>query len=107
MCITMRLACNWDVDVTDAVERHRPAAVLLNFLGFDYQAGNDIAGILRAFWTDGEKPALRPCCIVAVGRNRESLMSLFTDGKILEAFDVRFFSDHEDGVRCLKERLEH
>jgi hypothetical protein len=91
--------------VIETVEADRPAAVVLNFLGFEYVWGNDIGGIVRAFFRRGETPSLRPCGIVAKGRTARSLRSLLELGKLTKTFDITFFEDVDEAVRHLRSRL--
>lgn len=92
----------------EALKRHQPAAVVLDFLPFKYRFGNDIGGIVQAFvrkGTDG-KVAIRPSAIVATGRTAKSLMSLLQPAKVLDEFGVRFFPDVSSAVEHLRTKLE-
>jgi hypothetical protein len=94
--------------VAEALERHQPAAVVLDFLNFKYRFGNDIGGIAMAFVrrdSDG-KAGIRPTAIVATGRTAKSLMSLLQPTRLLDDFAVRFFLDVSSAVEHLRVRLE-
>jgi hypothetical protein len=94
--------------LAEALERHQPAAVVLDFLNFKYRFGNDIGGIVQAFVCDDAdgKAVTRPSAIVATGRTAKSLMSLLQPMYVLDDFAVRFFLDVSSAVEHLRVRLE-
>jgi len=91
--------------VITAVEAGKPAAVILNFLRFKYVFGNDIAGIVRAFYRKGAGTRLRPCGIVARGKTAESMRNLLEIGQLMEIFDVDFFETVPEALDQLRSKL--
>ena len=93
--------------VAETVHQNNPAAVVLNFLEFDYVFGNDIAGILCAFFNRSadKKITIRPCAIVATGQTAKSLLSLIQSGNLLKVFDIQFAESIDAAVEQLRSRL--
>jgi hypothetical protein len=93
--------------VEETVHQNNPAAVVLNFLKFDYVFGNDIAGILCAFFkrSADKKITIRPCVIVATGQTAKSLLSLIQSGNLLKVFDIQFAESIDAALEQLRSRL--
>ncbi len=93
--------------VEETVHQTNPAAVVLNFLEFDYVFGNDIAGIQCAFFnrSTDKKITIRPCAIVANGQTAKSLLSLIQSGNLLQVFDIQFAESIDAAVEQLRSRL--
>jgi hypothetical protein len=94
--------------VIETVKAEQPAAVVLNFLGFRYVGGDDIGGIVFAFFFFGEggDATVRPCSIVAKGSTASSLLSLLKLGRLTQIADITFFEDVGEAVHHLRSRLE-
>jgi hypothetical protein len=93
--------------VEETVHQTNPAAVVLNFLEFEYVFGNDIAGIQWAFFNRSadKRITIRPCAIVAKGQTAKSLLSLIQSGNLLRMFDIQFAESIEAAVEQLRSRL--
>ena len=91
--------------VTKTVEADLPAAVILNFLRFKYVFGDDIGGIVHAFFRKGEGTRLRPCGIVARGKTAKSMRNLLELAQLTEYFDVSFFEAVPEALDHLRSRL--
>jgi hypothetical protein len=72
--------------VEETVHQINPAAVVLNFLEFEYAFGDDIAGIQWAFFirSADERITIRPCAIVAKGRLPSRCSVSFNQGICFE-----------------------
>lgn len=90
------------------LRQHEPAAVVLDFLQFEYRFGNDIGGISQAFFRKGPdgKAVTRPCAIVATGCAAEALVSLLRPTKLLEVCGVRSCPDVRSAFDNVRARLE-
>jgi hypothetical protein len=91
--------------VIKTVEADEPAAVVLNFIKFKYVFGDDIGGIVRAFYRKGETTRLRPCVIVARGKTAKSMRTLFEMAQLTKCFDVRFLEAVPEALDYLRSRL--
>jgi hypothetical protein len=93
--------------VEETVHQTNPAAVVLNFLEFEYVFGNDIARIQWAFFSRSadKKHTLRPCAIVAKGQTAKSLLSLIQSGNLLRVFDIQFSESIAEAVEKLRSML--
>ena len=94
--------------LVETLKQHQPAAVVLDFSQFKYRSGNDIGGIVQAFFrkhSDG-KVTIRPSAIVATGSTATALMSLLQPTKILDVCSVCFFPDVNSAVDHLQTRLD-
>lgn len=93
--------------VEETVQQTDPAAVVLNFLEFEYVFGNDIAGIQCAFFNRSadKKFTIRPCAIVAKGQTAKSLLSLIQSGNLLRVFDIQFAENIDAAVEQLRSML--
>jgi hypothetical protein len=89
--------------VRDAIAAHSPtAAVVINLLGYNYQAGDDISGLFEAF-IDHNRRAPRPACIVATGTTYASMRAFFASARLLDAFQLEFVTSLEDAVAWLRQ----
>ena len=50
------------------IQEHRPSAVLLNLLDFDYIYGNDLQALISVATFNEELKSFNQCAIVAEGR---------------------------------------
>jgi hypothetical protein len=80
----------------------RPAAIIFNLLDYRYACGNDVTTLFVAAY-DHEAKKLRPVYIAATGETYTSLLNLFKQGKIQEAFDVKFVDSVEEAVERLQQ----
>jgi len=94
--------------VAEALKRHQPAAIVLDFLRFEYRFGNDIGRIVQAFADEGSEgnTAILRAAIVATGRTARSPRSLLTSAKILEGFGVKFFPEVNTAPEYVRAKLE-
>ena len=93
----------------DTLLANRAAAVILEFLGFEYLFGNDIGGIACAFvFPDEQMGAARvhPCAIVATGRTERGLRESLEWSGYTKQLDVSFFSSSEEALAHLRMKLE-
>ena len=63
----------------EAVASERPNGVLVDLLQYDYEFGNDVCGLFFA-GRRKESPTIVPTCIVAVGKTRAGIESLYVAG---------------------------
>jgi hypothetical protein len=82
------------------------AGILFNLLEYRYVAGNDVT-VLYIAALDRTTPVLRirPVCIVATGKTRDSLYAWFTGAKIIHACKVDFADTVATGLKRLRAHL--
>ena|SRR5215472_12987926 len=81
----------------DAVASERPLGVLIDLLKYEYEFGNDVSVLFLAGWHRKSK-TLVPTCIVAIGKTRASLESLYRAG----SFELEpYLSFAESAVEAL------
>lgn len=78
--------------------------VVIDLLEYEYVFGNDLAALLVAFYDKNAKK-LRPSCIVAKGKTRTAIETLFRDGRLLDALDLTFASTVEEALVGLRLKL--
>ena len=93
--------------VEEIVHQTNPAAVVLNFLEFEYVFGDDIAGIQWAFFNRSadKRITIRPCAIVAKGQTAKSLLSLIQSANLFRVYDIQFAESIDAAVEQLRFRL--
>jgi hypothetical protein len=87
--------------IRERIDAERPVAIVLNLLEYDYEFGNDMVGLFFA-WVHGAGEQIRPVCIAAQGRTRESLEALFRASGELP-FEIVFASSPQAAVAGLRE----
>lgn len=80
------------------------AGVVIDLFEYEYVFGNDLAGLFVAFY-DKHAKALRPSCIVAAGKTRTAIETLFRNGNMLSALDLTFASTVEEALGDLRLKL--
>ena len=93
----------------EAVARERPAAVILNLLGFHYSFGNEIGTILLAPYTSLARSGGGKIAIVATGQTAASLDGLLKSGHLHPLFgrihpDTQAALSHMTSVPAAKTR---
>ena len=73
------------------------AAVIINLLEYEYVFGNDLAALFVTFYDKNAK-TLRPSCIVATGKTRTAIESLFREGNMLSCLDLTFALHRRSGA---------
>ena len=83
-----------------AVASERPSGVLVDLLKYDYEFGNDVGGLFFA-GRHKESGTIVPTCIVAIGRTRAGMESLYVAGALkLEPF-LGFAASVAEGMTWL------
>jgi hypothetical protein len=77
-----------DAYIRERVDAELPAAIVINLLEYDYEFGNDLAGLFAAWLHPSGR--VRPVCIAAHGRTLRCLKSLFQGAGVILPFPVRF-----------------
>ena len=88
--------------VTGVVKNDRPAAVLFNLSNLEYEFGDAIGAI--AVPLIKTKP-VTPACFVANGTTAQALQWFFQKDMIFGVFGFKLFSDREQGVVFLTQRI--
>jgi hypothetical protein len=89
--------------VTRVVKNDRPAAVLFNLSNLAYEFGDAIGGIAFPLIVKGK--SVTPACFVANGTTAQALQWLFQKNTIFCLARFKLFSDREQAVAFLRERI--
>jgi len=85
------------------VAAERPNGVLVDLLQYEYKFGNDVCGLFTGGY-DKESRVCAPTCIVAIGRTRTSMESLYTMGNFRLGHYLSFAASVAEGVAWLAKR---
>jgi len=89
---------------SEVVSREHPIAVLFNMTDLRYQWGDAIGSIAFPLLNVGTN-SFKPACVVAKGRTARALEWFFTDRAIFGIAGFKLFSDSEQALRFLKNRI--
>ena len=91
--------------VKDEAINSNCAACLFDFLGYHYEYGNEIGGLIMVACIDAESQALRDFAIVSEGNTARILKSLFADMNVSTVFSYDFFDNVDKGLAFLRGQL--
>ena len=94
-----------DAYIRERVDAEMPAAIVINLLEYDYEFGNDLAGLFAASMYR-RPPPLRPVCMAAQGRTLRCLKSLFRGSRLELVFEVSFAESRETAVADVRRQLQ-
>lgn len=83
-----------------SVGAERPTGVLVDLLEYHYEFGNDVCGLFMAGYVK-EPRKFVPTCIVAIGRTRASMESLYVAANLRLALYLGFAASVPDGLAWL------
>jgi hypothetical protein len=92
-------ACEMNDYITGAIIAHTPEVLIINLLGFQYEFGDDVGGVLVSACSALHRmggPGV--CRVVAQGATAASLGTLLDLGKILPLFGGRLYGDVESAL---------
>jgi len=86
--------------IETAVGMERPAGVLVDLIGYEYEFGNDVCELFCAGYHK-ESRTLVPTCIVAAGKTRACMETLYTAGNFELKPYLGFAGSVADGLAWL------
>lgn len=89
--------------VTAVVENDRPIAIVFNLTDLRYDFGDAIGGIAVPLIL--KRKSAIPACFVANGETARALQWFFGKNMIFGVAGFKLFSDHEQGLAFLRERI--
>jgi hypothetical protein len=92
--------------VKDDYLKNNATACLFNFLGYEYEFGNEIAGPILAPMLARGTPPLPPIAIVAQGNTARSMKSLLAGCMLDKITEIEFFEDSASGCAFLRGVLD-
>ncbi len=92
--------------VEGEIRKVDPAACLFDFLGYDYEFGNEIADPIMVAILARGAPPFPPIAIVAQSGTARSLKSLFALCNLEKITEVDFFEDSTNGCAFLRGVLD-
>ena len=88
----------------EALAEKNIAGIVIDLLDYEYEFGNDVAGVLFIGF-DRVSQTSRPVCIVAQGRTRAALLGLFGGDEGLRKFgSITFASSTNEALDWLRSR---
>ena len=98
---------SWEIKayLEEEVDKHKPDAVLVNFLHYQYVAGNELVNTILPCAIDLKEKSFRPCAIIAKGFTKKSIQSLLNAGMIQDVFNIVVLEDKVDALKHLKKEL--
>lgn len=90
----------------EEITKHKPAAILMNFLNYRYDWGNELWGPIFVASVDLKNSKIRPCSIVAVGQTGESIKSLLVAGNAQNTLDIELFNENTRALEHVRGRLD-
>jgi len=87
--------------IKEEVRKVMPDACLFDFLEYEYEFGNEIAGPIMAPMLAHGAPPFAPIAIVAQGNTARSLKSLFVGCNLGKVAEIEFFEDSASGCAFL------
>jgi len=86
-------------------DKHKPDAVLLNYLQYQYTFGNELGGTIMIPILNMKEKRIRPCAIVADGPTAKSLQSLMVASDIRRTINIEMFGKKEFALEYLERLL--
>jgi hypothetical protein len=98
---------SWEIHayLEKEVEKHKPDAVLVNFLHYQYGFGNELGNAIFPCDINSKEKSFRPCAIIAKGSTKKSIQSLLTNGMIQKIFNIVVLEDKADALEHVKKEL--
>ena len=90
--------------IQNAIEEHRPAAIILNLLGIQAIFDTDVGGMVSAF-RDRQREINLPCIIAIRGVAARSLASLLTITKMMEIFDIVIVDGMDEALKQARQAV--
>ena len=98
---------SWEIKayLEEEVDNHKPDAVLVNFLHYQYEAGNELVSAIFPCAFNLKEKSFRPCAIIAKGFTKKSVQSLLNVGMIQKVFNIVVLEDKVGALEHLKKEL--
>jgi len=89
----------------EKIRELKPEAILLDFLNYKYDWGNEIMGPILLASLDPNSTRIRPCSVLAMGRTAKALKSLLVEGNVDKILNIKLFSEKKEALEHLKKGL--
>ena len=87
------------------VDKHKPDAVLVNFLHYQYAFGNELVNAIFPCAINSKEGSFRPCAVIAKGSTKKSIQSLLNEGMLQKVFNIVVLEDKMDALEHVKKEL--
>lgn len=86
----------------EVVDKHKPDAILFNFLQYQYTFGNELMGTILIPICNFKQKSIRPGVIVADGPTKNSIQSLIDESMIQKVFNIVVLSNKVEALEHVK-----